>query len=156
METKIRRSPLMSWDISNPIIGVISKKLTDRNLLNSLAEVNNWQVDFAKELSINYQTLVLTDLKQTILWVNDGFQTMTGYKADYAIGKKPSFLQGENTSETVKNRIRTKLSAGGRISETITNYKKNGNAYECLITIIPLLDSKQVITHYLALELAAA
>lgn len=156
IDTKIRRSPLMSWDISNPIIGVISKKFTDRNLLNGLAEVNNWQVDFAKELSINYQTLVLTDLKQTILWVNEGFQTMTGYAAEYAIGKKPAFLQGANTSELVKSRIRAKLSTGGRISETITNYKKNGHAYECLITIIPLVDSKQVITHYLALEIAAA
>lgn len=156
METEIRCHPLMSWDISNPILSLKSRTKEDLKLLSDLSKVNNWEVDFAKELAVSYQTLVLTDLQQTILWVNAGFQTMTGYAADYAIGKKPAFLQGANTSEKVKSRIREKLSTGNRVSETITNYKKNGLAYDCLITIIPLLDSNQVITHYLALEKAAA
>ncbi|PZX55340.1 PAS domain S-box-containing protein [Algoriphagus ratkowskyi] len=105
---------------------------------------------------MSYKTLVLTDLQQTIFWVNAGFQRMTGYAADYAIGKKPTFLQGVSTSEKVKCRIRNKLNTGNRVSEIITNYKKNGLAYDCLITIIPLFDSHQVITHYLALEREAA
>jgi PAS domain S-box-containing protein len=153
---KFLSSPLMSWDISNPIYNVISKKAVDLEALNSISVVNNWDVNFVKELSINYQTLVLTDLKQTILWVNDGFQSMTGYDPNFAIGKKPAFLQGPNTSEIIKDRIRKKLINGGRITETITNYKKNGNPYECYITIIPLVDSNRVITHYLALEREAA
>jgi len=146
----------MSWDISNPNYNLMDKRSVDLKALNGISAANNWDVDFVKELSISYQTLVLTDLKQTILWVNHGFQSMTGYAPDYAIGKKPAFLQGPETSEIVKNRIRKKLKSGGRISETITNYKKNGNPYECHITIIPLLDSNRVITHYLALERAAA
>lgn len=156
MAPKFLSSPLMSWDISNPIYNAISKRTVDLEALNSISILNNWDINFAKELSINYQTLVLTDLKQTILWVNDGFQTMTGYDPNFAIGKKPAFLQGPNTSEIVKDRIRKKLINGGRITETITNYKKNGNPYECHITIIPLIDSNRVITHYLALEREAA
>ncbi|WP_086543404.1 PAS domain-containing protein [Algoriphagus antarcticus] len=156
IELKGRCSPLMSWDISNPIFNVLSKRSADLEVLKDIAVLNNWEVDFVKELSISYQTLVLTDLEQTILWVNDGFQSMTGYAPDYAIGKKPAFLQGPNTSEVIKGRIRETLSSGGRVSETITNYKKNGSAYECQITIIPLIDSNQVITHYLALEREAA
>jgi len=156
MSSKFLSNPLMSWDISNPNYNLIDKRSVDLKALNSISVANNWDVDFVKELSISYQTLILTDLKQTILWVNHGFQSMTGYAPDYAIGKKPAFLQGPETSEIVKNRIRKKLMSGGRISETITNYKKNGNPYECHITIIPLLDSNHVITHYLALERAAA
>jgi PAS domain S-box-containing protein len=156
MSSKFLSNPLMSWDISNPDYNLIDKRSVDIKVLNSKTIANNWHVDFVKELSISYQTLVLTDLKQTILWVNDGFQSMTGYSPDYAIGKKPAFLQGPETSEIVKNRIRKKLLNGGRVSEVITNYRKNGNPYECHITIIPLLDSNQVITHYLALESAAA
>lgn len=156
MGLKFLSNPLMSWDISNPNYNLVDKRSVDLEALNSISVVNNWDVDFMKELSISYQTLVLTDLQQTILWVNDGFQSMTGYDPDYAIGKKPAFLQGPNTSEIVKDRIRKKLINGGRISETITNYKKNGNPYECHITIIPLVDSNRVITHYLALERAAA
>ena len=125
-------------------------------MINRISVVNNLDVDVVKELPISYGTVVLTDFAQILQWVNGGFQAMTGYAPEYAIGKKPAFLQGPNTSEIVKGRIRETLSTGGRISETITNYKKNGTEYECLITIIPLLDSKQNITHYLALEREAA
>ena len=145
-------SPLMSWDISNPIFNHRCKISSDLENLNTLRTSNKWEIDFSKELSVNYQTLVLTDINQQILWVNDGFQDMTGYSPDFALGKKPSFLQGINTATEVKNRIRNGLILGERISETITNYKKNGREYECLISIIPLYDSNKRITHYLALE----
>jgi PAS domain S-box-containing protein len=152
----VKCHPLSSWDISNPIYNAISKRSGDLDVLNRISKLNNWEVDFVKELSISYQTLVLTDLEQKIIWVNDGFELMTGYAPEFAIGKRPAFLQGPNTSETVKARIRKKLSAGERISETVTNYKKSGLEYDCQITIIPLMDSNQTITHYLALEREAA
>lgn len=145
-------SPLMSWDISSPIFNLLGKRSSDLESLNELGSQNNWEIDFKKELSVSYQTLVLTDLNQQILWVNEGFKDMTGYSPEFALGKKPTFLQGAKTSTFVKNRIREKLSKGERISETITNYKKNGSEYDCMISIIPLLDSNKRITHYLALE----
>lgn len=156
MNLKFLTSPLMSWDISNPVYSLIGNRSFDIQVLNRKSILNDWQVDFAKELAISYQTLVLTDMDQKIIWVNDGFQAMTGYSPDFAIGKRPAFLQGPNTSNAVKFRIRKKLMIGGRISTTITNYKKNGKSYECWITIIPLADSNQKITHYLALERESA
>jgi PAS domain S-box-containing protein len=154
--TKYLTNPLMSWDICNPAYNMLGGRSADLEALNSISILNNWDVDFVKELSINYQTLILTDLEQTILWVNEGFQPMTGYEPEYAIGKKPAFLQGPNTSKAVRDRIRKKLLNGRRISEKITNYKKNGFPYNCDITIISLFDSNRVITHYLALEREAA
>ncbi|MEN2283107.1 PAS domain-containing protein [Algoriphagus sp. SE2] len=160
MSTRIAKKtkfhPLSSWDISNPIYNSISKKTEDLEVLRKISLINNWNVDFAKELAIHYETLVLTDLDQKILWVNNGFEKMTGYPPEFAIGKRPAFLQGPNTSDAVKARIRKKLSNGDRISDIVTNYKKNGKEYECEITIIPLFDADQVITHYLALEREAA
>jgi PAS domain S-box-containing protein len=154
--TKFLTNPLMSWDICNPIYSIQSTRSADLKALNSISILNNWDVDFIKELSINYQTLILTDLEQTILWVNEGFQPMTGYDPEYAIGKKPAFLQGPNTSKAIKDRMRKKLLNGSKICEKITNYKKNGFSYDCDITIISLFDSNRLITHYLALEREAA
>jgi len=73
MSSKFLSNPLMSWDISNPNYNLIDKRSVDLKALNSISVANNWDVDFVKELSISYQTLILTDLKQTILWVNHGF-----------------------------------------------------------------------------------
>ena len=57
----------------------------------------------------DYDALVLTDTSQNILWVNDGFKNMTGYTKKFAIGKRPSFLQGEKTSTSIKKELRDKL-----------------------------------------------
>ncbi|NJO88454.1 MAG: PAS domain S-box protein [Chloroflexia bacterium] len=57
----------------------------------------------------SYMALVLTDETQKILWVNNGFSEMTGYSKSFAINRTPGFLQGKNTSEEVKSRIRKKV-----------------------------------------------
>ena len=49
-----------------------------------------------------YDALVLTKADQHIVWVNDGFQEMTGYSKSFAIGKRPGFLQGAQTSENTR------------------------------------------------------
>ena len=77
---------------------------------------------------------------------------MTGYHKNYALGKKPSFLQGEKTSEATKQKIREKLKTEHGYEGSILNYRKNGEAYRCRIKIIPLYDSKKQLTHFIALE----
>jgi len=146
------RGPLMSWDISNPIHTMGSSKAKELATLMKFSEENDWQTDLTKELSGGYQALVLTNLDQRILWVSEGFHTMTGYPLEAAIGKKPSFLQGPNTSEYSKIRIRKMLAIGSRFSESIINYRKNGEEYQCQISVIPLVDLSQTTTHFLALE----
>ncbi|MDR7132594.1 PAS domain S-box-containing protein [Algoriphagus sp. 4150] len=145
-------APLMSWDISNPMSEIRAKKIEDLETLMGFSELHHWQVDLNKELTAGYQALVLTDSDQQILWVNQGFHTMTGYTPEFALGKKPSFLQGANTSENAKRRIREGLAAGRNITEVVTNYRKDGEEYECRISIIPLIHSTRGITHFLALE----
>nr|WP_170857116.1 PAS domain-containing protein [Algoriphagus locisalis] len=142
----------MSWDISNPAFGLRTKKLEELEALLHMSELNNWEVDLKEELSVTYEALVLTDSDQTILWVNHGFQAMTGYTPQFALGKKPRFLQGIKTCKKAKSRIGRNLALGKRISETLTNYRKNGEEYICQISIIPLINSTQDISHFLALE----
>ncbi|WP_192349605.1 PAS domain-containing protein [Algoriphagus sp. Y33] len=145
-------APLMSWDISSPVSGIRAKKAKDLEALEGFSELHHWQVDLNKELMAGYQTLVLTDSNQQILWVNQDFHTMTGYTPEFAIGKKPTFLQGVKTSENVKRRIREGLAAGRSITESVINYRKSGEEYACHISIIPLIHSTRGITHFLALE----
>ena len=147
-----KRMPLMSWDISNPAYGLRTKKMEELQALVQLSELNGWEVNLKEELSVGYEALVLTDLDQVILWVNQGFQAMTGYTSKFALGKRPSFLQGDKTSIKAKSRIQKNLSMGKRLTENITNYRSNGEEYICQISIVPLFNSNRNITHFLALE----
>ena len=100
----------------------------------------------------NYDAIVITTIDQHIVWVNDGFVEMTGYPKNYALGKRPSFLQGGDTSNKTKQQIKEELESSHNYKGSIVNYKKNGDTYRCQIKIIPLYNSKNELTHFIALE----
>ena len=100
----------------------------------------------------DYDALVLTDTTQNILWVNDGFKNMTGYTKKFAIGKRPSFLQGEKTSTSIKKELRDKLAFNHTYSGSIINYRKNGQLYLCKITILPIYNLDEKLKYYMAIE----
>lgn len=100
----------------------------------------------------NYEALVMTDLNKEIVWANNGFREMTGYSTTFARGKKPSFLQGKDTMEDDRQFIRARLSTEKRFKASITNYKKNGDKYLCQIDVIPLFNTNDQLTHFLAME----
>ncbi|WP_075344422.1 PAS domain-containing protein [Tenacibaculum agarivorans] len=120
--------------------------------LNYFSKTLSWKNNIEKILTQNpFEALVLTDINRNILWVNDGFTTMTGYPKNYAINKTPSFLQGKSTSQQTRTRIRKKLTTGLPFKEVIINHRKDQTTYKCEIHIFPLTKNNEV-THFLALE----
>lgn len=110
------------------------------------------QMDPAIILNSRYDALIITNHLQEIQWVNKGFSKMTGYTAGYARGKTPKFLQGEETLEENRKRIRERLFKKEIFTEIVVNYRKTREKYKCEITIIPLIDETNNISHFLAIE----
>lgn len=77
---------------------------------------------------------------------------MTGYTAKYAKGKTPVFLQGHKTCSSTIKKMSNNLKKGSVTKETIVNYRKNGNIYNCSIEIYPLVNFNNIITHFVAFE----
>lgn len=129
-------------DRENDIIAIkeFSDKYSWRNSLDSI---------FKNE---DFEAIVLTNLKQEIIWVNDGFKKMTGYTKSYAKDKTPSFLQGTNTCEKTRKRIRKKLTIDEPFTDIVLNYRKDKTPFRCEIKIFPLYT--ETTTHYIALERA--
>lgn len=153
--TKTKRFPLLCWDIYSLHYFKNLEKLEkekDIKTVNSFAKKEKWNnkinLIFKNQ---EFDALVITDLKQKIVWVNKGFTKMTGYTKRFAVNKTPRFLQGENTSLAVKKEIRAKLEKNQPFAGTVINYKKDKSLYNCEINIIPLHSNKKV-THFLALE----
>lgn len=148
-------SPLLSGDIYSGYVHQLATEEKRKNDLQVLLQFHkklNWNVDLDKILKNDYFTLVLTDTKQIIQWANKSFSTMTGYPINYAVGRSPRFLQGENTSEETRKRIRQQLTSGKPFTETVINYRKNSESYQCKVNIYPLVNQQQEVTHFLALE----
>ncbi|TYA92223.1 PAS domain-containing protein [Seonamhaeicola marinus] len=147
--------PLMSWDIHSEgyFKGLEdSDRTQDIIKVKSYAQTYSWQENieaiFDKEV---FEAIVITDLNQKIVWVNRGFSKMTGYSKNEVLNKKPSLLQGAKTSKVIKQKIKSNLKGSLPFREVITNYRKNGESYDCEVKIFPLY-SKNTKTHFIALE----
>ena len=154
-EIKRLSFPLLCWDIYSMFLlrkGKDLQKENDLELLQSFHRKHQWNTDLKALLENSYEALILTDARQNIQWVNKGFTKMTGYSAHYTIGKTTVFLQGANTSPETRKRIREKLMERVTFTETVVNYRKNREEYLCEVTITPLLNSKNELTHFIALE----
>jgi len=151
---KSKQMPLLSWDIymdgyHNRMTE--AKKRIELEKVLAFAKQFNWQNDLEVDFSENdYDALIITDENQKIIWVNDGFSTMTGYSKSFAINKTPRFLQGSNTSLITKARIKSKIKRNKPFKEVIINHRKDKSIYKCEVKIIPLYYKKT--THFLALE----
>lgn len=146
-------SPTPSWGLADWVNDTHGRNadLKDLEVLNKLAIQLNWSADIKNILKNNYDALVLTDVSQNIVWTNPGFQKMTGYNTEYAVGKTPRFLQGDETRTDTKFSIGKKLLRDKPFKEKVLNYKKSKQQYWCELHIFPLL-AKNKTTHYLALE----
>jgi len=152
--THYKTMPLTSWDIyidNYHQLLAESKKRVELQQVAMLAEKYNWQNDLHSVFStLEYEALIITDINQYIIWVNEGFTTMTGYSQKYALNKTPRFLQGVQTSIETKKRIRQKIKAQQPFREIIVNHKKDKTPYKCEVNIIPLYNKET--THFIAFE----
>ncbi|MCT4628915.1 PAS domain-containing protein [Winogradskyella sp.] len=152
--SKSRPMPLLCWDIfmegyHERLIN--AKKEMELKEVLSFAKKFNWKNDLNLAFSENdYEALIITDKHQNIIWVNDGFTTMTGYSKKFAINKTPKFLQGEGTSLEIKSRIKENIIKNKPFKEVIVNYKKDKTPYNCEVKIIPLFGENT--THFIAFE----
>jgi PAS domain S-box-containing protein len=152
--SKAIQAPIVAFDFYINSFTAEVHRLNRERDINSVKEFANkfqWSdnVDeiFKDEV---FETIVLTNENQEILWVNEGFKEMTGYSKTFALKKTPSFLQGKNTCAKTRKRIRNKILANEPFKEIVLNYRQDKTPYKCEIKVFPL--SHNDTTHYIALE----
>lgn len=129
----------------------------EADVFRQLCLVFDWQLTPSRQNRYLRQlrqghTLVLTDLKQTILWTSQRFMRMTGYRLAEAVGQRPVMLQGPATNPATTQRIREKLAQAKAVRADVVNYRKDGNPYTCRVSIAPLRNRQGELTHFLAVE----
>lgn len=97
--------------------------------------------------------VVITDPNGKIVFVNQGFEKLAGYRLEEVQGTKPGDrLQGPDTSEETRRRIRQHLDARKPFYDEILNYHKNGEPYWISLAINPIFNDTGKLTHFVALE----
>ncbi|GAB4547210.1 MAG: hypothetical protein Tsb0013_06800 [Phycisphaerales bacterium] len=95
----------------------------------------------------------MTDNRERLTWVNDGFLKLTGYTREEVIGRRPSeFLQFEKTSEATRREIRAALDAGRGYSGEILNRSKDGREYWLRMDIEPQRDASGRVIGFVSVQ----
>jgi len=103
-------------------------------------------------------SVVITEVKLVdnsgpkIIYVNEAFTKMTGYKAAEVIGKTTKILHGPNTDHEELKKLNKAIEKWESCEITIANYKKNGEEFWNNFKISPVADEKGIYTHWIAIQ----
>jgi PAS domain S-box-containing protein len=87
-----------------------------------------------------------------LIYVNSGFERLTGYSASSVIGKNCRFLQGPETDPNTAERIRSAISRESEITVEILNYRKDGKTFWNRLSITPVRDKDGKTTHFIGVQ----
>jgi PAS domain S-box-containing protein len=99
----------------------------------------------------NPASIVITDVKGDIEYVNKKFCDLTGYTKEESIGQNPRILRSETSGVSAKELWETIL-AGKEWRGEFHNKKKNGELYWELASISAIKNSNGEILHFLAIK----
>jgi PAS domain S-box-containing protein len=87
-----------------------------------------------------------------VVFANQAFEEMSGYRESEVLGKNPAFLQGVETNHESRKRIREALNARKPIRQDVINYDKSQVRYRVQLNISPIRDVTGWVTHFMAIQ----
>ncbi len=87
-----------------------------------------------------------------LVYVNEGFERITGYTVAEIIGRNCRFLQGPDTDPAVHMQMRQMLAAGEACQVVLRNYRKDGTAFWNELVMSPVRDDAGTLTHFIGVQ----
>lgn len=155
---------VMNWN--NETIWIQSYTFVEKNQAGKAFSVSGSWVDITGKRHASQEThrllevikqapisLVLTDLKGNIYYVNTHFSKVSGFRSDEVLGKKPSFLKSGMHEPDFYTKLWEDLSNGKVWNGTFINKRKNGSLFYEDATVFPLQDNRGNSVGYAAVKL---
>ncbi len=98
------------------------------------------------------ESIVIADIEGNILYVNPGFEQISGYSREEVLGKNPRILKSGKQDASFYRRMWKDLKDGKTWKGHMINRRKNGCLYEEDVTISPVLDKEGKVFNYVAVK----
>ena len=99
--------------------------------------------------------ITITDAKKDgfpLIYVNQGFEELTGYTSAEIMGDGYRILQGVDTEQPELDVIRAAVAKGEGCLVTLRNYRKDGSMFWNELSISPVCDAEGNLTHYIGVQ----
>ncbi|GGB14716.1 hybrid sensor histidine kinase/response regulator [Sphingomonas metalli] len=100
--------------------------------------------------------MIVTDPHQPdnpIIFCNDAFTFMTGYREEEILGSNCRFLQGPETDPEAINQVRSAIAKQEEASVEVLNYRKNGSTFWNALFVSPVFDENGQLLYYFGSQL---
>lgn len=97
-------------------------------------------------------SIIITDFKANIEYVNTAFIENTGYTREEVLGQNPRFLKSGKTPLHAYDEMWAALVNQQKWQGEFINKRKDGSEYIYSINIAPVIDPNGKTTHYIAIE----
>jgi diguanylate cyclase (GGDEF)-like protein/PAS domain S-box-containing protein len=118
------------------------------------SEVNVYQDLLVKTVSQAREGVIIADAQQQgfpLIYVNEGFEKLTGYAFDEVIGKSYSILQGTDTDQPGIAVMLAAIAKGEGCVVTLRNYHKDGSMFWSELNIAPMHNAQGTLTHFIGI-----
>jgi PAS domain S-box-containing protein len=131
----------------NEVIERITQQTEELKLKNK--ELNKLSIVASKADN----SIIITDEKGNITWVNDGFIRLSNFNLEDVIGKNVLlFLAGKNTDENSLKEINAAIEESISFSGELLRYKKNGKSFWSQITMTPIEEDETNAKQFIFIE----
>lgn len=96
--------------------------------------------------------IIIMDVKSNILWVNQAFESFTGYKLYDIIGKTPVFLYGPESDPNAQTTIFNAKNSYRYFSLDVINYTSTGVKYWVNVEFTPLFTTDGKFDGYISIQ----
>lgn len=87
-----------------------------------------------------------------LIYVNKGFEEITGYASEDVIGKNCRFLQGDKKDQLGLELLRKAIRERTTCEVEIVNYRKNGEEFWNELQITPLFDADGQLEYFIGIQ----
>jgi sigma-B regulation protein RsbU (phosphoserine phosphatase) len=108
-----------------------------------------------RALAASSEGITIADARlpeRPLIYVNQGFERLTGYSAEEALGKSCRFLQGEDADPKTIQVIRDALDQEHDCTVELLNRRKDGTPFWNRLSITPVSDAEGRVTHFVGIQ----
>ena len=110
---------------------------------------------FERAIASSTNGIIITDATQPenpVIYVNSGFEKLTGYTQEEMFGKSCSSLQGNYRNQPGLKLLRNAIKSGTACRVILRNYRKDNSIFWNDLSLSPVFNDRGKLTYYIGIQ----